>query len=487
MSVQTKSNLRFAALLIGIVLSFVACTSLAIGYKKAKVSSEPKSETTNYKYLTFSSVDEADPVDVLKMYYKNPIKIDLHSEKMTIEGLKNKEVEKKINDRLASIENDEKDFCRVSFNVSNVLSINCPNDFVNFNLKTGDDIKIEEVFNDKTDLRKIMMDEMYASACEFGGCLAEVWDGYDGASTAENAMASMYKMLANGEYDFTIESTYLGIRFKDDDPVNDYYMNIPFYRYKDEVTIYDRFAGGVGYDETTLEKCNVYSCKHDDEKITNLVVNADLLNGRAILYETLGNSTNTYFGHSGNMDYLDIDIESFNEKLINKLFDEEKLDAVKDYSFVSVNANIYRTKSNYSIVAYTGYVIEQNKDEFENTILGDFTRKNKEYKGFYGFWTLKNGELVSLDSDPDKYFVNFKGDLSKYIRTNANDFGIYFDNDLEATISKIVKNTKVQIDLDANMVYMFSLVEDHSEEEFGILPFIEYQNMIPLSAFTLNQ
>ena len=155
MSQSKRNNIIFYSVLVLIVILSISGTVFAI-YKhkenvdKKGVTNTPKEDVK--PFLTFKEVSESDTIDIFKKYPINPIEINFTKGKVKISGLKDKEIENKVNEKLSVLTVKESEFgnnCHINTNVSNVLSISCAIETINVNLKTGEEITIEELYSKK--------------------------------------------------------------------------------------------------------------------------------------------------------------------------------------------------------------------------------------------------------------------------------------------------------------------------------------------------
>ena len=210
MSKSSKSNVLFILFLATLILISIFITYLLITNHNNKINNPVN---TNKPYYSFQAVSKKDPIDAFAKYPVNPITIDI-SDKVSISGLKNKEVETKINNKLAKLDSSKNEygynFCNVTFNYSNVLGIDCKNEYVMVNLIDGEDIILEEIFQKDSDLFEIIKEALYSSYCAWGTC-ANREELYEYDSYIDNYLITAIKEIKNREYKICLTNTSLYI------------------------------------------------------------------------------------------------------------------------------------------------------------------------------------------------------------------------------------------------------------------------------------
>lgn len=92
-----------------------------------------------------------------------------HIQFIQIDGLKNKDIQNKVNERLKQVSYNLKDrfvYTNVTANFSNILSVECSNDkgqinTLNIDLSTGDDIPLEKVFVSSATINLYLSEGLY--------------------------------------------------------------------------------------------------------------------------------------------------------------------------------------------------------------------------------------------------------------------------------------------------------------------------------------
>lgn len=241
MSQQKKINLIFGIVLILIVVLGVSLTSYFIIRHKESVDKKSvihKEEEKYDPFLEFDEVTHKETVDFYKEYPVNPIDINLAGT-VRIDGLKDQTIEDKVNQVLSELSTESEDnyVCFVNFNVSNVLSIQCGEESRNVNLVTGEEIKLEELFNQETDMDLLIRNEAYQSVCSFSGCYIDDELDMEFESQVENRIVDFLQDFKNDRSFLSISYTNFSI-LRASDP---WYFYSSYAPYIDELTIYDRF------------------------------------------------------------------------------------------------------------------------------------------------------------------------------------------------------------------------------------------------------
>ena len=417
---KKKSNILFTIFISLLILSSIGITYFLI----TKHNSSKLFNTKNI--FKFQSVSRKDPVSVFKQYPINPIDITNNETELSIKGLKNKEIEDKINKKLKELKNGNK-YCYVTFNVSNVFSVYCDNQGIALDLNTGNDIILEEVYQRNSDLNNILMSSFYESICNWDEYCripneySKEWiDEYN--NNIENKLVDNFKKIYKNNYSFAIGYQGLHMFLNNND-----WTSINYYNSPNEITIFDRFLNNNNiYENKVSNYCEVQSCYN----LTDLynVNNKDLylkyyyLNDKTYITSSIFNYTNYDLlkNKNRNINKTDYDLNSIGEKILNNIIDKYELNKSDNYHNINLNISIYGISNiPYNIVTFMIEDKEFNKDNFIKFNLGLYESKTINSKeSFYSNMIIKDNKIEYLDSNPRDYFNNFDETLYKYILDN---------------------------------------------------------------------
>lgn len=258
------------AVLITSLLIFLNVKSSPVSVNSGDLSLEQKVVGTkkNQKY------NQND----LKIVQENVKYKDLEYQSLRINGLKNKEIENKINAELADVENNFRERALsasgensnmyltsyVNANYSNILSVsfyasksnsNYRNElnihkFLNYDLTTGNQIKIEDVFVPGVDVdllaqNYIYQEKLHEKFSESGIFFnSEYWEdgklNYLVGEIDELDFMNEFLKYKNADKDFYITPTGANIRYSNDYNTGNVYIS--FKKYLDNVVIYDKYV-----------------------------------------------------------------------------------------------------------------------------------------------------------------------------------------------------------------------------------------------------
>ncbi len=493
MSKSTKSNVLFVLFLAMLVLIAIFITYLLIMDHNNKINN---SLNSNKPYYSFKAVSKKDPLDAFAKYPVNPITIDTTA-KVSISGLKNKEVETKINNKLAQLDSSKNEygynFCNVTFNYSNVLGIDCKNEYVMVNLIDGEDILLEEIFQKDSDLLEITKDALYRSYCTYGGC-ANWEDMYDYDSYIDNYLIRAIKEIKNRDYKLrlTENSLYLYLNYYEN--IDDILGGVAydFYNYLNDITIYSRFLTDENiYEQEVTDYCNPENCSYLLSDNKDYYSNSSFLTPRNYLVKSLYNSTNSDIAYEYDYEKEELDLANLTNKISDTLITKYNLTEEKNYQNINLDLEIYNTNYDYKLVTYIIDIKEFEKDDFIKYILGYFeaTTIKDEHIFKNNMIVTKEGNIEFLEDNPPSIFPDFNTKLYNYIETHEDDFrsftsicDAYEDYNAclkEYNYEKLIAEASYAIDQENQMLHMFY----ESPIISGMAAYVN--SYIPFSLFTI--
>lgn len=440
MSQLKRNNTIFYSILFLIVIVSIGGTIYAIDRHNKNVDNKSVINKPNAEikpYLTFQEVSESKTIDVFKEYPINPISIHHENNKITISGLKNKEIEGKVNTKL-SILNDElnengESLCHISFNMSNIFSINCNEEVLNINLTNGEEIKIEEVFNKDSDLYEILVKSIYQSLCSWDGCSGESDPDYEWDSYIENNASENLQNIKNNNYQLRLDENSLSLFYGKVDDFD--YTNIYFYDFLDDITIYDRYLDTSIYENKVEKYCTPNACykKMNNEYSYN---NEDYYGEKSFIAERT--FANLYIYNSSKIDPFinnnlnkndKIDLEKYLKIIQNEILKKEQIDVnAGNYTYIYMYIDIYYHSNNDYQVVYQVDVTNQKKKDFIKSLLGDSISNIISQRNIKKVNMLidKEGKISYLSDNPKSEFPEFETKLYEYIinsiKKEDNDF-----------------------------------------------------------------
>lgn len=455
-----KGNIIFAIIIVLIFLVAVFITYLAIDNHNKQIYMN-----NNY---TFKKVSHQKILDVFEKYPVNPITFD--KDNYIISGLKDKEIETKINNKIKNIVdsiNDENKWCNIDFNVSNVLAISCNSNSLVVDLNTGNDILFEEIFNDTTDLDDVLRSSLYDNSCNWFYNCHNYDDWYDEYyNQIDNFIVETYRKIKGQKISFSLHSS--GIMIFDEHN----YVTVNFYEYPDEVTIYNRFLTKKDiYENEVTEYCDVYRCNFNLVDGEYWYDKYYYINAKNYITYTLNNITNTNidFSTPSNDQRDNLDIKMIGENVLQELIDKYELNSVNDnYKMINIYGSVYKTPYDYYQIGYEIKISEYDKLNFQKRLLSFYYAKSISEKEIYqANMILKNNKFEYLEDNPNKVFTDFEDTLYKYIKSSLKDnndyenpFYIYccgrMDSlGLEKTdFHKVIKESTYSIDIENKKIYM---------------------------------
>lgn len=265
--------------LCGFTICAVLITSLLIFLKINRLS-------TNYKDNENAFNIEIVGTKKNQKYNQNDLKIinenvkykELEYQSLRISGLKNKEIENKINAEFADVENNFRErvlaasgensnmylTSYVNANYSNILSVsfyasksnsNYRNEinihkFLNYDLTTGNQIKIEDIFVPNVDIDLLVQNYIYQEKLheKFSESNiffnSEYWEdgklNYLVGEIDELDFMNEFLKYKNSDKNFYITPTGVNIRYSDD--YNTGNVFIYFKKYLDKIVIYNKYV-----------------------------------------------------------------------------------------------------------------------------------------------------------------------------------------------------------------------------------------------------
>ena len=453
---HSKGNIIFAIFLIILIIGSISTTYYLIIKHNSKVSIDNNNNNNN-NYFSFKEVSKKDTIDVFREYPINPIDINLEGQ-VKISGLKNKEVESKINEKLAKL--DVSDKCYVHFNYSNVLSISCDyRDNVNVNLIDGEDITIEDIFQKDSDILAITEDVIYKYSH---------YSYYD-IGSIENYVISAVNLLKSGDYTirFTSNSIYVLSNHKSSSYTNsiEYY----FSSFMDEITIYDRFLT----DDSLYEKEVTKYCKPQD----CLSSNREYLTPNNVLDFGISNHTDANLdGSNSEKQVLD---DSIYSKVRTLLDDTYNFRDEKNYQIVRALITINSTNYGYMQAIWSLDFEKFDKENYAKYLLGGayVNATPFETKSYLktNMIITDNNEIKFLEDNPNLIFNDFRETLYNYFVNNDDEFHYLI---YHLGYYHVIDNASYAIDLENKVIY----AKYCDEWGYNVL-----DTYIPFDIFTLKQ
>ncbi len=493
MSQSKRNNIIFYSVLVLIVILSISGTVFAI-YKhkgnvdKGGVTNTPKEEVK--PFLTFKEVSKSDTIDIFKKYPINPIEINYAKGKVKISGLKDKEIENKVNEKLSVLTVEENQFgnnCHINTNVSNVLSISCAIETVNVNLKTGEEITIEELFNKDSDIYSFIVKGIYNSTCMWGICSPEDSDSeFD--SNIENIIAENLQTIKNNDYILNVytNSAVLTYESKEDEFSGIYLDYYDFYK---DVTIYDRYLDDSIYEKDITDYCEPNNCAGKIyellEKDNNNYADAGhFINDKTYINFRINNENNMYPDYNYiAKEITELNLKDYINSLEKEILKKEKLNTEgNNYVYIYINANIfYHTANDYQVYFQINKK-EYKKEDFIKYHLGFSEAKEINTKTISTINMLidKNKKISYLNDNPTKDIPNFETKLYEYImrelKKDENDFTGYdtceFSEDEKCEEKRdyhnLIKEASYAIDKVNNKLHMY----ESKSEWFGFVSYV---------------
>ena len=497
-----KGDVFFYLFLVLLVLVIVGVTIWLI-YNKNHVdhlddTSNPTDNQTDIPYFAFESVGEAPVMDVFYEYAYNPIDIKYVNHQIVIDGLKDQEVQNKVNRLLSELElyqnRDGEEYCNVTFNVSNVLSVSCNGKSKNINLVTGEEIKLEDILQHDSNIRFILLDSIYKNMCAWGGCDPEYWYDQTEYNDADDFVAEIFRDIQKKDYELVLynNSFYLETDIDVEIGLGGFY----FSDFLEDVTIYDRFLTDENiYEEEPSRFCHPQDCTNYESEfsydMTDFIADHVYLNG------SLSNFTNT--------DLLENDYEEkdFDDEVIEKVYDylieTYDLDVSDYYQYVYIFGYLYNTNLGYTNVIIDMEATELDYDDFRKRLFNEVDRidpiSTKEITDV-SIIIDRSGNVSKLEDDPNKLFVNFDEILASYITNDYNQNGsnspfysyidvCYMEDDYDECMTRLdfmnlVKSASYSIDLENKRIYMRYTKGD------GVMAYAYISTFIPFELFELK-
>ncbi len=432
MSQSKRNNIIFYTILVLVIILSIGGTIFAVklhnkNVDKNKIINNQEEEIK--PFLTFNEVSKSKTIDVFKEYPVNPIDIKVNNNTIQISGLKNKEIENKVNNKLSELNITKRDndyVYYINFNMSNILSVSNYNENVNVNLVTGEEITLEEIFNKDTDIYSILVQSNYNTRCSWEGCYPEIDPDYEYDSQVENLVVEYLKKIKNNDYH--IEISPINVRLIYSNYEADYmeYTEIPFYNFSNEITIYDRYLDNNIYEKEVTEYCNPQNCRNKLGSDSNDYYETGYyLNDKTYFNIYISNDTSTdplyneYLKENVKLD-LKKYIKIFQEEIIKK----ENLNLKgNNYTNIDISLDInYHTPNDYQII-YSLTKKEFKKEDFIRYSLGFGETKPLNEKRINRLNMLmdKNDKITYLSDNPEKEIPNFETKLYEYIMKSLED------------------------------------------------------------------
>ncbi len=495
MSKHLKSNILFTIFLVFLIISAFLVTFFLINNHNKRVE-----EVYKAPYYSFKKVSKKDPIDVFAKYPINPITINFDN-KASITGLKNKEVETKINDKLAKLDVSKNEygdnFCYVNFNYSNVLNISCKDKSVTINLVDGNDIILEEIFQNTSDLLEISKDALYRTYCPLMGC-EEL--SYDENNVIDNYLIAGLNDIKNNNYEMILSKDNVGLRlnyYASSDYYPDYFefVNFNFYNYPQDITIFNRFLTNDNiYEKEITAYCNPQNCNYifEEYEDNSNYQNSSFLTSKTYLDKRIYNSTGNDITMEYKYEYEDLDLEALESKFFDIIIAKYDLTKENNYKYISIDLDIYNTNYDYKLITYMIDIKEFNKEEFIKYLLGYYEAKTvkEDYIFKNNMIITKEGNIEFLEDNPTDIFNDFNNTVYDYIIANEDNFLGFLGNcdslDYDVCLEErhyedLIKDASYAIDKENEMIHMFYQLPID-------INMISYVNSyIPYSLFTLKE
>ncbi len=283
--------------------------------------------------------------------------IKTYIEYIEISGLKNKDIQNKINEEIKNVAYSKNEpnedglvmtYCSIEGNFSNVLSIkisnNAKNTGLNYDLNIGNKIPFEDLFIKSTPIASIMADMAYYTlALNIQVDYTEDEDYFEKfkeASDMNNRDTSEYEDTfikiakeynsKKGNIDYVISENEFQTFNIDVPGISEgaYTLNCELYKYKDYIAIYKRYLGGDLYENQNVRLHGV--------KVFTVPSSYDF--GSLAKDTIYGDYSDNYFVDVTLLNY-DFNNDNYNEKvrskakeLANEIVDEIKKEADSDKS-----------------------------------------------------------------------------------------------------------------------------------------------------------
>lgn len=488
MSNSKKDDIAFYIILALIIILSITGTIFAIkrhnNGDKPPVINTPKEEEV-LPYLTFKEVPSSSTVDIFKKYPINSLKINYSNDTVSISGLKDKEVETKINKKLATLDAKKNEYdnrnCYVNFNMSNVLSISCKEETINVNLIDGEDLKIEEIFNKDTDLSSIILKGIYDTYCSWNGCTYnEEYATEDYYNEIDEDIVEKMQNIKNNNYKIKLYENSLNILYpQESDTYDNLDTSIQFSDFIDSITIYDRFLKDDIYETKVTDYCTPNSCyykinKNEEDDVYYI---KEFLNSKTFLNYRIYNSTRIDILSNDKLsENVELNLEEFNKKIKDEIIKKENLNTKgNNYTNLDIYVDIYyHTSKDYQIL-YSITSQEFTKEDFaKNRLESMYTNYNciKEKRiDKINMLVDTNNNVTYLDNNPANKYRLFETRLYNHIlkslEDEANDDFTYYNNcdiadNYEECISKrdyhdLIKEASYAIDEEKNILYMYEV------------------------------
>ncbi len=411
MSQQSKrDNLGFIILIAITILGFILGTLFLIKYTNSKKEDAKPSYEFKDMSLKFNKVSNANTIDVFKDYPINPIEVKT-DDKVSISGLKNSDVENKVNEVLSQLKVSKNNYCHVRANVSNILSVECGNGTgKTVSLVDGHEVTLEEIFNDDTNLKKIILDNIYDNLCNYQ---FSCWLGATTNENEEDFDAQIIKYIneiRKRDYSLVFSGyhIYLNFNFPDLEEEENYWsmedsIYIPLYNVLDEVTIMDRFLTNENIYQKEVSTCSFPKCinySYLNNSVERTYINSSrYLNDKVYLNMTLDNTTGTELFYEGNLNRKDLNLEKLLPKIEEVAIKEFNLEHHDYYKHADLNAYIFAYKENMYQIELFLNAKEMDLENFKVFEAGGFNERVK---------VLKNKNYFSIN-----YFIDDAGNIKE--------------------------------------------------------------------------
>lgn len=406
--------------------------------EKEKSSDESKYLITSYKETyndnSIKIIDYYDIDGKIVNKYEYDEDYAYNIKYIQIEGLKNKTVEKNINERLKKKayelkekHNAENVYTYVDANFANVLSVSISTDIVgqmetiNIDLSTGNDIKFKDLFLPSTPINSILTDSFYETLAwyysynneEFIDDMSKV----DWSDTEEKFLQLINKYNKNKDnLKFSVSPNYITIHGLIDKDIIDYeYVSgmdiyIDLTKYIGEVTFYKKY----------LTKNSIYEDDSIGKKNTIVFTNNDVFETRIyygflkdnIFFEEVVLDYEGNYYKDDNLKYVRKLIEELSEKTKKQLIEETSKKQGKFYQIEYYIIN--NEEDNYICVEAGIYQATCSIEYFKNDAFLDYIKMKSMPRGdamLNGFSKYQDFPNLQIsETKIEEYYISKTGE-----------------------------------------------------------------------------
>lgn len=358
-----------------------------------------------------------------------------HIQFIQIDGLKNKEIQNRVNERLKQIAYELKDrfvYTNVTANFSNILSVQCSNDnghinTLNIDLSTGEDIPLEKVFVSSATINSYLSEGLYKTLAWQN---LEVVDGEEVKNDMDKVDTSEYEdkfMMIINNYNnaksnlkYNIYPSKISIyglidkNILDTDIYEQTSIEISLIEHMEEVAIYKRY----------LTKESIFETDNLGSKDI-IVLTGDAQQEEYMTRISYGKISNNIFMEELLLKNLDKDDKmEVCIKYIEKLSEEQK-EILKNQAydnkgyFFQREYNIYDDSENdYYVINTYSYQAICSISYFENEAFKDYINLNATPRasvGLMGFSEYMKKDFPNLEILEEKTEVYYISKLGEFL------------------------------------------------------------------------